>query len=31
MVDARGWDPEAMRRKVAEFLTLRVLPGRTLR
>jgi benzoyl-CoA reductase/2-hydroxyglutaryl-CoA dehydratase subunit BcrC/BadD/HgdB len=29
MVDARGWDPNAMRQKVSEFLTLRVLPGRT--
>ena len=33
MVDARDWDPEGMRRKVSEFLTLRVLPclsnGRT--
>jgi benzoyl-CoA reductase subunit B len=26
MVDARGWDRKAMRRKVSEFLTLRVLP-----
>jgi hypothetical protein len=25
MVDARGWDPQAMRRKVSEFFTLRVL------
>ena len=24
MVDARGWDPKAMRQKVSEFLTLRV-------
>ena len=29
MVDARGWDPKAMRRKVSEFLTLRVLPRTT--
>ncbi len=28
MVDARGWDPGAMRRKVSEFLRSRVLPGR---
>jgi hypothetical protein len=28
MVDARGWDPEAMRRKVSEFLRFRVLPTR---
>jgi benzoyl-CoA reductase/2-hydroxyglutaryl-CoA dehydratase subunit BcrC/BadD/HgdB len=27
MVDPRGWDPVAMRRQVAEFLTARVLPG----
>ncbi len=26
MVDARDWDPNAMRRKVSEFLTHRVLP-----
>ena len=26
MVDARDWDPKAMRRKVSEFLTHRVLP-----
>ena len=26
MVDARGWDPESMRRKVSQFLTCRVLP-----
>jgi benzoyl-CoA reductase subunit B len=26
MVDTRGWDPNAMRRKVSKFLTLRVLP-----
>ena len=25
MVDARGWDPQAMRRKISEFLTLRGL------
>jgi benzoyl-CoA reductase/2-hydroxyglutaryl-CoA dehydratase subunit BcrC/BadD/HgdB len=31
MVDARGWDPDAVRRKVSEFLKLRVLPRRTLR
>jgi hypothetical protein len=29
MVDTRDWDPKAMRRKVAEFLTVRVLPGLT--
>jgi benzoyl-CoA reductase subunit B len=29
MVDARGWNPKDMRRKVSEFLTLRVLPRRT--
>jgi hypothetical protein len=28
MVDARGWDPEAMRRKVSEFPKFRVLPTR---
>jgi benzoyl-CoA reductase subunit B len=26
MVDSRGWDPKNMRRKVTEFLALRVLP-----
>jgi len=31
MVDARGWDPKAMRQMVSEFLTHRVLPRRTLR
>jgi len=27
MVDARGWDPGVMRRKVSEFLALRVQPN----
>jgi hypothetical protein len=26
MVDARGWDPNQMRRKVADFIRQRVLP-----
>ncbi len=30
MVDARDWDPLAMRQKVSEFLTHRVLQGRTM-